>query len=330
MKPFEEALNRLRGLLPEYDLNRRDEIARYKREVTGKSGLLTKTMDDFRGLDVEEKRMFGGPLNLLKNELLNRLSEAEAALLYGAEFPQLDISLPGVLGFVGGRHPLTIIREEVCSIFGGLGFSMSEGPEVETEWYNFSALNFPEDHPARDMQDTFFVEGFPEHVLRTHTSGVQIRAMEGRTPPIRVLSPGRVFRCDSDATHSPVFHQIEGLYVDRGVSFADLKEVLFYFVSKFFGSSTRVRFRPSYFPFTEPSAEMDIGWGEGAEFRWMEILGCGMVDPRVLANCGIDSDLYSGYAFGMGIERMAMLRYGIKDIRLFYENDRRFLDQFLG
>ncbi len=306
----------------------KDALDEFRRLYSGKNGVITAMFEQFRTLGGPEKKEIGAPLNALKQLAQQRLQEAIDALDQQGKGFDFDPTLPGNQTFTGHLHPLTQIRDEVSGIFRDLGFSVADGPEIESEWYNFTALNFPEDHPARDMQDTFFVENDSDAVLRTHTSGVQVRSMLNSQPPIRVIAPGRVYRCDSDATHSPVFHQIEGLYVDKNVSFADLKEVLFYFVSRFFPGKTQVRFRPSYFPFTEPSAEMDIGWGKGTDFKWMEILGCGMVDPNVLENCGIDASVYTGYAFGMGIERMAMLRYGIKDIRLFYENDLRFLKQF--
>lgn len=323
-----DQINRLEEEIRAFEFQNREALDEFRRKYTGKNGVITSLFDAFRNLPPEEKKNVGAKLNALKNKAQECLQQATESLENTRSFSDFDYTLPGKRSFQGSIHPLTQIRDEVCGIFSELGFSISDGPEIESEWYNFTALNFPPDHPARDMQDTFFVQNDPDAVLRTHTSGVQVRSMLHSQPPIRVIAPGRVYRCDSDATHSPVFHQVEGLYVDKNVSFADLKEVLFYFVSRFFPGKTQVRFRPSYFPFTEPSAEMDIGWGKGSDFKWMEILGCGMVDPAVLENCGIDSNVYSGYAFGMGIERMAMLRYGIRDIRLFYENDLRFLEQF--
>jgi len=321
---LQEELERIKGVLQNYSLSNREEIARFKQDIAGKNGAIQAAFDYFRQLPPEGKKAFGAPLNQLKQAAQQKIDAAEAQLLAQSALPNLDPSLPGIRTFSGSIHPLTQIQEEVSSIFSELGFIFADGPEIEHNWYNFTALNFPEDHPARDMQDTFFIQGNPEYLLRTHTSGVQVRSMTTTKPPIRILSPGRVFRCDSDATHSPVFHQIEGLYIDQNVSFADLKDILFHFVERFFGPARGMRFRPSYFPFTEPSAEMDIEWGT----KWMEILGCGMVDPRVLENCGIDASVYRGFAFGMGVERLAMLRYGIRDIRLFYENDVRFLEQF--
>ena len=238
---------------------------------------------------------------------------------------------------IGSRHPISIVEQKIISIFNSIGFSVSHGPEIEDDWHNFTALNLPEDHPARDMQDTFFVQTNPDVLLRTHTSSVQVRHMQSNKPPIRTLSPGRVYRNEAISARAHcLFHQVEGLYIDEKVSFSDLKQTLLYFAKEMFGKNTKIRLRPSYFPFTEPSAEVDIYWGleKESDYRitkgtgWLEILGCGMVDPNVLENCGIDPKKYSGYAFGMGIERIAMLLYGIDDIRLFYENDVRFLKQF--
>ncbi|MCB0738951.1 MAG: phenylalanine--tRNA ligase subunit alpha, partial [Bacteroidetes bacterium] len=259
-------------------------------------------------------------INELKSKFENEANKKAAA--------DVDVTLPGYPFEIGGRHPIDAVRDELVDIFARIGFDIAEGSEVIDEWTNFTALNMPEDHPARDMQDTFFVKNMDGYVLRTHTSGVQVKVMQNQKPPIRTISPGMVFRKDNDATHSPFFHQVEGLYVAENVSFADLKQTLFYFVNEMFGEGTEFRLRPSYFPFTEPSAEMDIEWNKNGEKSWMEILGCGMVDPSVLENCGIDSTKYTGYAFGIGVERIAMLKYGIHDIRTFYENDIRFLRQF--
>lgn len=312
-----------------FELKTAADLEVFKREISGKNGRLNDLFEKFKSVPNTEKKAVGKALNELKNlvnEKFNRgLQLIEENKSTGNE---KDYSLPGNLLWYGKRHPINQVNEEVIDIFEKIGFMSKEGPEVEDDWHNFTALNFPNNHPARDMQDTFFVNRENHILLRTHTSSVQVRTMVSEKPPIRIISPGRVYRCDSDATHSPVFHQCEGLYIDKNVSFSDLKDVLFYFVRSFFGNNTKVRFRPSYFPFTEPSAEMDIGWTVDGKFRWMEILGCGMVDPNVLKNCGIDPCEYSGYAFGMGIERLTMLRYKISDIRLFYENDVRFLAQF--
>lgn len=301
----------------------------YKQEISGKNGRLNDLFELFKSIPGDQKKDVGKALNELKILVAQKYDEGvsyvEANTITKSD---RDHTLPGKFLNFGKRHPLNLVNEEVINIFEKIGFITKEGPEIEDDWHNFSALNFADDHPARDMQDTFFVNKENKILLRTHTSSVQVRTMLNEKPPIRIISPGRVYRCDSDATHSPVFHQCEGLYIDKNVSFSDLKDTLFYFVRSYFGNDTKVRFRPSYFPFTEPSAEMDIGWTVNGEFRWMEILGCGMVDPNVLKNCGIDPEEYSGYAFGMGIERLTMLRYKISDIRLFYENDLRFIEQF--
>ena len=254
-----------------------------------------------------------------------------------SEKQKMDLTRPGEPRPLGSRHPVSIVRKEIIDIFSRVGFVISEGPEIEDDWHVFSALNFPHDHPARDMQDTFFIRMNPDILLRTHTSSVQVRVMEKQQPPIRTISPGRVFRNEAISARAHcIFHQVEGLYIDENVSFADLRQVLFYFSRELFGQETQIRLRPSFFPFTEPSAEMDISCticgGEGCNVckytGWVEIMGCGMVDPNVLDNCNIDSVKYTGYAFGMGVERIAMLKYRINDLRLFFENDKRFLDQF--
>lgn len=312
-----------------FELKTSLDLENYKREISGKNGRLNDLFEMFKTIPGDQKKEVGKALNELKILVNQKFDE-------GVSFVEANVSsvsdkdetLPGKYLSFGKRHPLNLVNEEVIDIFEKIGFVTKEGPEVEDDWHNFSALNFPSNHPARDMQDTFFVNKENNILLRTHTSSVQVRTMMNEKPPIRIISPGRVYRCDSDATHSPVFHQCEGLYIDKNVSFSDLKDVLFHFVRLFFGEDTKVRFRPSYFPFTEPSAEMDIGWTVDGKFKWMEILGCGMVDPNVLKNCGINPDEYSGYAFGMGIERLTMLRYKISDIRLFYENDLRFIEQF--
>lgn len=323
-----QEIEEIKSRIGAYSLASAQELENFKREISGKNGAITSLFDRFKSVPNEEKRAVGQALNELKNlaqEVYTAASEKLESQTSGGDF---DFTLPGALLQQGTRHPLNVVGNEIIGIFERIGFTVEEGPEVEDDWHNFTALNFPEEHPARDMQDTFFVEHADKILLRTHTSSVQVRTMMRSQPPLRVISPGRVYRCDSDATHSPVFHQVEGLYIDKGVSFSDLKDVLFYFVRSCFGTDIQVRFRPSYFPFTEPSAEMDIGWTVDGKFKWMEILGCGMVDPHVLNNCGIDSSVYSGYAFGMGVERITMLRHKIKDIRLFYENDLRFLNQF--
>lgn len=299
----------------------------FRREWLSKSGKITLLYAALKAASPEEKRTLGKEINDLRNRAEELLAAAqENAPTQKSTVPAQDHSLEPAPIFTGALHPLTLTLRKMTDIFTNIGFEIAEGKEITDDWHNFTALNMPEDHPARDMQDTFFIEKNPDIVLRTHTSSVQVEIMQKFAPPIRVISPGRVFRKDNDSTHSPVFHQVEGLYVDRNVSFADLKQVLFHFVEEMFGEKMEMRFRPSFFPFTEPSAEMDIRV-KGTD-KWMEIFGCGMVDPAVLDNCGIDSSVYTGYAFGIGVERVAMLKFGIQDIRLFYENDLRFLSQF--
>ncbi|MEM1093614.1 MAG: phenylalanine--tRNA ligase subunit alpha [Bacteroidota bacterium] len=303
-----------------------------------KSGAITNLFKQIKDIAADERKAFGQRVNALRSLAEARIADAEANMTSAArqEATDLDLTLPGRRPVSGSLHPLTDTLEEIKRIFAHFGFSVAEGPEIEDDWHNFSALNFPPDHPARDMQDTFFVEAPTEEsdgvVLRTHTSPVQIRVMEEQAPPIRVIVPGRVFRNEAISYKSfCLFHQVEGLYVDEGVTFADLKQLLHIFAQALFGADVQMRFRPSFFPFTEPSAEVDIWWpnpelpGGG---RWLEILGCGMVDPNVLEGVNIDSEKYTGYAFGMGVERITMLRYDIADIRSFYENDVRFLNQF--
>jgi phenylalanyl-tRNA synthetase alpha chain len=312
-------------------------LEQFRLTYLSSKGKIQVLMDAFRNLPGEEKKVVGKPLNALKarlEEVFRNYKEqfsntSHAAVTY-------DTSLPINTGSFGSSHPLKIVENALCDIFYSLGFDVADGPEIEDDWHNFGALNFADDHPARDMQDTFFIG---EHVLRTHTSSVQIREMEKRNPPIRLVMPGRVYRNEAISARSNCFfHQIEGLYIDRDVSFADLKQTLYYFVQQFFGEGTRVRFRSSYFPFTEPSAEMDIWAGTDTEENrrltkgtgWLEVLGCGMVHPNVLKACNIDSELYQGYAFGMGIDRITMLKYGISDIRDLFHNDIRLLSQFSG
>ena len=314
------------------------EIENFRIKFLGKKGILTGLFASFKKVPNDQKKAFGQQLNALKIAATNKLEESKKSSGAKSSNPEsaIDFSRPGQPIDVGSLHPISILRNQVIDIFSKLGFSLSVGPEIEDDWHNFTALNLPEHHPARDMQDTFFVQTNPDMLLRTHTSSVQVRHMEANSPPIRTLSPGRVFRNEDISARSHcVFHQVEGLYIDKNVSFADLKQTLLYFTKSLFGKS-KIRLRPSYFPFTEPSAEVDIYWGLETEvdYRitkgtgWLEIMGCGMVDPSVLTNCKIDPAIYSGYAFGMGLERMAMLLYGIEDIRIFYENDIRFLQQF--
>ena len=303
-------------------------VEAFRVKYISKKSVINDLFEDFKKLSIEEKKEFGKTLNdlktLAKEKLLYLSNTSEKNNGNNKSF---DYSLPAEDDAVGSLHPLRIVRNNIIKIFRDIGFSIEDGPEIEEDWYNFTALNFPENHPAREMQDTFFISKDPDVVLRTHTSNVQIRLMEKQKPPMRVIIPGRVYRNETVSAKSHCFfHQIEGLYIDKNVSFKDLKDTLYYFAKEMFGSDTKVRFRPSYFPFTEPSAEMDISWKNG----WLEILGSGLVDPNVLKNCGINPKEYSGFAFGMGIERIAMLKYGIDDLRLFSENDKRFLKQFRG
>ena len=306
-----------------------NELENFRVKFISKKSLINDLFKKFKTIPQKEKVKIGIEINVLKTIAKNKLSEASSQL---KRDPNLkndfeDLSVPPLTEDLGSHHPIRIIRNKIISIFSEIGFSIEDGPEIEKDWYNFTALNFPENHPAREMQDTFFVERDPDVVLRTHTSNVQIRLMEKKQPPLRVIIPGRVYRNETVSSKSHCFfHQVEGLYINEGVSFKDLKDTLYYFAKEMFGDKTKVRFRPSYFPFTEPSAEMDISWKSG----WLEILGSGMVDPNVLENCGLDSKKYSGFAFGMGIERIAMLKYQIDDLRLFSQNDIRFLKQFRG
>lgn len=316
----------------------KEELEAFRIKFLGKKGILNDFFAEFKNVPNEQKKEFGQVINNLKNAAQDKVnaiqesleSKEEAKGIYG------DLTRPGEPFQIGSRHPISIVKNQIIDIFSNIGFNVSEGPEIEDDWHNFTALNLPEYHPARDMQDTFFIQTNPDILLRTHTSSVQVRYMEENKPPIRTISPGRVFRNEAVSARSHcIFHQVEGLYIDKDVSFADLKQTLLYFTKEMFGKS-KIRLRPSYFPFTEPSAEVDIYWGLKTEtdYRitkgtgWLEIMGCGMVDPNVLANCGIETSQYNGFAFGMGIERIAMLLYQIGDIRMFYENDVRFLEQF--
>lgn len=319
-----------------------EELEQFRIRMLGKKGQITELFNDFKNVAPEQRKEMGQKLNLLKNqaqEKINSLREAlEGATSSAATSAKYgDLTLPVDFSETGSRHPLSIVRNQINAIFERIGFVVSEGPEIESDWHNFTALNFPLEHPARDMQDTFFIEKNPDIALRTHTSSVQVRVMNSTKPPIRTISPGRVFRNEAISARAHcIFHQVEGLYIDKGVSFADLKQVLHYFAQEMFGADSQIRLRPSYFPFTEPSAEMDVSCpfckGQGCNIckgtGWVEIMGCGMVDPNVLENCGIDSKTYTGYAFGMGIERITMLKYMVNDLRLYFENDLRFLRQF--
>ena len=313
------------------------EIEEFRIKYLGKKGELTSLFLEFKNLDNDKKKTVGKLLNELKLLAQSKIDDFKKVFSKKDISQALnDITRPGDPIEIGSRHPISIVKNRIIEIFSNIGFSISEGPEIEDDWHNFSALNLPEHHPARDMQDTFFIEKNPDYLLRTHTSSVQIRHMENNKPPIRTISPGRVYRNEAISSRSHCFfHQIEGLSIDKDVSFADLKQTLEYFTSQLFGKS-KIRLRPSYFPFTEPSAEVDVYWGleNETDYRmtkgtgWLEIMGCGMVDPNVLKNCNIDPEIYSGYAFGLGIDRIAMLLHQIDDIRLLSENDIRFLDQF--
>lgn len=321
-----------------FTANNQEEVEQFRIKYLGKKGILNEFFAAFKEVPAEQKKEFGQVVNQLKSAAQEKVQQLKDQLENNQEQQGVygDLSRPGEPLEIGSRHPISIVKNEIIQIFANIGFNVSEGPEIEDDWHNFSALNLPEYHPARDMQDTFFIQTDPDVLLRTHTSSVQVRYMEKNTPPIRTISPGRVFRNEAISSRSHcIFHQVEGLYIDKNVSFADLKQTLLYFTEELFGNS-KIRLRPSYFPFTEPSAEVDIYWGLETEtdYRitkgtgWLEIMGCGMVDPNVLKNCNIDPEVYSGFAFGMGIERIAMLLYQIGDIRKFYENDLRFLEQF--
>ena len=325
---MKEKINALQKEIKNYSGSGAEGIEAFRMKYISKKSVINDLFEDFKKLSIEEKKEFGKTLNELKNLAKEKLlSLSKESSKNDSTDNNIDYSLPAEDDTVGSLHPLRIVRNNIIKIFRDIGFSIEDGPEIEEDWYNFTALNFPENHPAREMQDTFFISKDPDIVLRTHTSNVQIRLMEKEKPPMRVIIPGRVYRNETVSAKSHCFfHQVEGLYVDKDVSFKDLKDTLYYFAREMFGEKTKVRFRPSYFPFTEPSAEMDISWKNG----WLEILGSGLVDPNVLKNCNIDPNEYSGFAFGMGIERIAMLKYGIEDLRLFSENDKRFLKQFRG
>ncbi len=338
-KVFDQARSIL-DKIESFAAQKQEEVEQFRIKYIGSKGLIKELFAEIKHIPPEQKKDFGQLVNRVKKAaeekyeaLKSNLSEENT----GSQAEGIDLTLPADPIPLGSRHPIAIIRSQIIDIFGRIGFIISEGPEVVDDWHNFSALNMPENHPARDMQDTYFVRKDPDFVLRTHTSSVQVEVMQRQQPPIRTISPGRVYRNETISARAHCqFHQVEGLYVDESVSFADLKQTLYYFVQEMFGTETQIQFRPSYFPFTEPSAEMDISClickGDGCPVckntGWVEILGCGMVDPAVLENCKIDPEKYMGFAFGMGIERIAMLKYRINDIRLFFENDIQFLDQF--
>lgn len=334
---MQEKISKLREEIANLTAQTAEEVEALRIKYISKKGEVSALFDAFRTVPNEEKRAIGGALNELKTLATERINALRESLQTTQEVKGIDWTRTAYPTPLGTRHPLTLVQQQICAIFARLGFSIAEGPEIEDDWHVFSSLNFAQDHPARDMQDTFFVHGVPGSLLRTHTSSVQSRVMSSAQPPIRIVCPGRVYRNEAISYRAHCFfHQMEALYIDKDVSFADLKQVLLYFAQEMFGPETQIRLRPSYFPFTEPSAEMDISCnicgGEGCAFckhtGWVEILGCGMVDPNVLEACGIDSTQYSGYALGMGIERITNLKYRVKDLRLFSENDQRFLDQF--
>ena len=330
---IEELLNEVEA----FSAKKIDEVEQLRIKILGNKGELKKLFASFKEVANDQKKEMGQLLNQLKVKTEEKIVGLTSKFAQQEDTSEnfLDLSLPISEDSLGSRHPLSIVKNEIIDIFSRIGYSISEGPEIEDDWHNFSALNFPKEHPARDMQDTFFID--KENALRTHTSSVQVRVMENAKPPIRTISPGRVFRNEAISARAHcIFHQVEGLYIDKNVSFADLKQTLLYFAKEMFGEKTEIRLRPSYFPFTEPSAEVDVSCnicaGKGCNVckhtGFLEILGCGMVDPSVLENCGIDSKEYTGFAFGMGVERIAMLKYQINDLRMFFENDIRFLNQF--
>ena len=334
-------INKINALLKEVEnlkAANAEELEALRIKYLSKKGEISLLMNDFRNVAADQKREVGQHLNKLKEATQNRINELKASFEnVQTTNDDIDLTRTSYPIELGTRHPLSLVKKEICDIFGRLGFSIAEGPEIEDDWHVFSSLNFAEDHPARDMQETFIIQHNPDVLLRTHTSSVQTRVMENQEPPIRIICPGRVYRNEAISYRAHCFfHQVEALYVDKNVSFADLKQALLFFAKEMFSADTKIRLRPSYFPFTEPSAEMDISCnicgGKGCPFckgtGWVEILGCGMVDPNVLENCGIDSKVYSGYALGMGIERITNLKYQVKDLRMFSENDVRFLRQF--
>lgn len=333
-----DKINKLLADIEDLKASNTQELEDLRIKFLSKKGSVSALMDDFRNVAAEEKKNIGMKLNELKSKAQDKINQLKENLENASSSEEaIDLTRTAYPVELGTRHPLSLVKKEICDIFKRLGFSIAEGPEIEDDWHVFSSLNFADDHPARDMQDTFFIARNPEVVLRTHTSSVQARVMEKQEPPIRIICPGRVYRNEAISYRAHCFfHQVEALYIDKNVSFADLKQALLFFAKEMFGADTKIRLRPSYFPFTEPSAEMDISCnicgGKGCPFckhtGWVEILGCGMVDPNVLENCGIDSKVYSGYALGMGIERITNLKYRVKDLRMFSENDARFLKQF--
>jgi phenylalanyl-tRNA synthetase alpha chain len=338
MQALLEEISKINSQVESYEIKNEVDIEQFRIQFLGTKGVIKGLMSALKDVLPEHKKEAGLLLNTLRQAAEEKLEQSKLTFqTENATKNLVDISLPGTPLSVGTRHPLSLIRNQIIAIFNRLGFAVAEGPEIEDDWHNFSALNLPENHPARDMQDTFYISKNPDWLLRTHTSSVQVREMEKGVLPIRIICPGRVYRNETISARAHCFfHQVEGLYVDEYVSFADLKQTLYFFVKEMFGQQVNVRFRPSYFPFTEPSAEMDVscficdskGCNVCKQTGWVEILGCGMVHPQLLENCGIDSSKYTGFAFGMGIERITMLKYQIKDLRMFSENDVRFLKQF--
>ena len=329
-------LNEING----FTAHNMDAVEAFRVKMIGKKGEVTAVFDQFRALAPDEKKSLGGPVNALKNAAIQKITLLKEQIenqLDNSAHDKIDHTMSALTQNYGTRHPIALVKEQIVEIFNRIGYNVANGPEIEDDWHVFTALNFPPEHPARDMQDTFFVEKEPDILLRTHTSSIQVRTMKSQKPPIRVICPGRVFRNEAISYRAHcIFHQIEGLYIAENVSFADLKQTIEYFAKECFGEKSTIRMRPSYFPFTEPSAEVDVSCnlckGEGCPVckytGWLEIMGAGMVDPNVLTECGIDPEKYSGFAFGMGVERITMLKYGVKDLRLYFENDLRFLEQF--
>ncbi|MCK9339026.1 MAG: phenylalanine--tRNA ligase subunit alpha [Bacteroidales bacterium] len=335
MKTIEE----IRGEIEQFKIDNNEALENFRLQFLSKKSDLQTLLSEIKNIPAEERKSFGQKVNVLKQQAQSFFDEQKKRLEDSVSYSRgtIDVTCPATAMEIGARHPISIVMDEVCTIFEKIGFTAVTGPDIEDDWHIFTALNFPEEHPARDMQDTFFIDQNPDIALRTHTSTLQVRTMERHQPPIRVICPGRVFRNEAITSRAHcIFHQLEGLYIDQNVSFADMKQTLMFFAKKMFGENTRIRLRPSYFPFTETSAEMDVSCnicgGKGCALckhtGWVEILGCGMVDPNVLENCGIDSNKYTGFAFGLGIERMTMLKYKTNDIRLYFENDVRFIQQF--
>ncbi|MBA3971356.1 MAG: phenylalanine--tRNA ligase subunit alpha [Bacteroidetes bacterium] len=336
---MKERIEDLLNEIESFTASSKEHVEEFRIKILSKKGKITELFDDFKTVAPELRKDVGQKLNELKNKAQDKINQLKEKYegTDVTENANIDLTLPGEKIAVGSRHPLSLVRNQIVEIFSRIGFTVSDGPEIEDDWHNFTALNTPADHPARDMQDTFYISENPDTVLRTQTSSVQVHIMEGTEPPIRTISPGRVYRNEAISARAHCqFHQVEGLYIDKKVSFADLKQTLLYFSKEMFGEDTKIRLRPSYFPFTEISAEMDISCtlceGKGCNVckysGWLEIMGCGMVDPAVLENCGIDSKVYSGFAFGMGVERITQIKYRVKDLRLYFENDVRFLKQF--